>query len=127
MAEFKADVLVLGAGMVGVGAALHLQPRGRDVILVDKHERAGFETNFRVRLEVVERGDDFRDVAGALVFFVISKQARRAIADKVAGPLGVSIEEAALSIVDLTTGEYLIAPGNPCEHPYEALPWNLYS
>ena len=28
MAEFKADVLVLGAGMVGVGAALHLQQRG---------------------------------------------------------------------------------------------------
>ena len=34
----KADVLVLGAGMVGVGAALHLQQRGRDVILVDRHE-----------------------------------------------------------------------------------------
>ena len=46
MAEFKADVLVLGAGMVGVGAALHLQQRGRDVILVDKHERAGEETSF---------------------------------------------------------------------------------
>ena len=28
MAELTADVLVLGAGMVGVGAALHLQQRG---------------------------------------------------------------------------------------------------
>src|SRR5260221_1661995 len=46
MAELKADVLVLGAGMVGVGAALHLQQRGRDVILVDKHERAGDETSY---------------------------------------------------------------------------------
>ncbi len=46
MAEIKADVLVLGAGMVGVGAALHLQQRGRDVILVDRHERAGEETSF---------------------------------------------------------------------------------
>ena len=46
MAELKADVLVLGAGMVGVGAALHLQQRGRDVILVDKHELAGEETSF---------------------------------------------------------------------------------
>jgi D-amino-acid dehydrogenase len=46
MAEFKADVLVLGAGMVGIGAALHLQKRGRDVILVDKHERAGEETSY---------------------------------------------------------------------------------
>src|SRR5882757_8960919 len=46
MAELKADVLVLGAGMVGVGAALHLQKRGRDVILVDRHARAGEETSF---------------------------------------------------------------------------------
>jgi D-lysine oxidase len=46
MTELKADVLVLGAGMVGVGAALHLQRRGRDVILVDRHELAGEETSF---------------------------------------------------------------------------------
>jgi D-amino-acid dehydrogenase len=46
MPELKADVLVLGAGMVGVGAALHLQQRGRDVILVDKHESAGEGTSF---------------------------------------------------------------------------------
>ena len=38
--------VVLGAGMVGVGAALHLQQRGRDVILVDRHERAGEETSY---------------------------------------------------------------------------------
>jgi D-amino-acid dehydrogenase len=42
----KADVLVLGAGMVGISAALHLQRLGRDVILVDKHERAGEETSY---------------------------------------------------------------------------------
>jgi D-amino-acid dehydrogenase len=46
MAEPKADVLVLGAGMVGVGAALHLQKLGRDVILVDRRERAGEETSY---------------------------------------------------------------------------------
>jgi D-amino-acid dehydrogenase len=46
MVELKADVLVLGAGMVGVGAALHLQQRGRDVILVDRNQRAGEETSF---------------------------------------------------------------------------------
>jgi D-amino-acid dehydrogenase len=44
--ELKADVLVLGAGMVGVGVALHLQQRGRDVILVDRHELAGEETSY---------------------------------------------------------------------------------
>src|SRR3984957_14327840 len=46
MTELRADVLVLGAGMVGVSAALHLQQRGRDVILVDKHKLAGEETSY---------------------------------------------------------------------------------
>jgi D-amino-acid dehydrogenase len=46
MAELKADVVVLGAGMVGVGAALHLQKRGRDVILIDRQALAGEETSF---------------------------------------------------------------------------------
>lgn len=46
MTDLKADILVLGAGMVGVSAALHLQQRGRDVILVDKHELAGEETSY---------------------------------------------------------------------------------
>jgi D-amino-acid dehydrogenase len=46
MAELRADVLVLGAGMVGVGAALHLQSRGRDVIMVDRQELAGEGTSF---------------------------------------------------------------------------------
>ena len=32
----KADVLVLGAGMVGVSTALHLQSRGRSVVLIDR-------------------------------------------------------------------------------------------
>jgi D-amino-acid dehydrogenase len=45
-AEPKADVLVLGAGMVGVSAALHLQKLGRDVILVDRNECAGEETSY---------------------------------------------------------------------------------
>jgi D-amino-acid dehydrogenase len=46
MTEFKADVVVLGAGIVGVSAALHLQQRGRDVVLIDKHPVAGEETSF---------------------------------------------------------------------------------
>ena len=46
MTETKADVLVLGAGMVGVSAALHLQQRGRDVVLIDRHGRAGEETSY---------------------------------------------------------------------------------
>src|SRR6478736_10373832 len=46
MPELKADIVVLGAGMVGVGAALHLQQRGRDVMLVDRHGAAGEETSY---------------------------------------------------------------------------------
>src|SRR6476469_7632188 len=46
MVELRTGVLVLGAGMVGVGAALHLQQRGRDVILVDRNILAGEETSF---------------------------------------------------------------------------------
>jgi D-amino-acid dehydrogenase len=42
----RADVIVLGAGMVGVSAALHLQQRGRDVIMVDLNARAGEETSY---------------------------------------------------------------------------------
>lgn len=36
----KADVIVLGAGMVGVSAALHLQKRGRSVVLIDRRGAA---------------------------------------------------------------------------------------
>jgi isopenicillin-N N-acyltransferase like protein len=35
-------------------------------------------------------------------------------------------ETVASSIVDLTSGEYRIAHGNPCENDYELLPWSLY-
>ena len=42
----KADVAVLGAGIVGVSAALHLQARGRSVILVEKEAGAGRETSY---------------------------------------------------------------------------------
>jgi D-amino-acid dehydrogenase len=41
----RADVIVLGAGIVGVSTALHLQKRGRSVVLVDRRE-PGEETSF---------------------------------------------------------------------------------
>ncbi len=41
----KTDVLVLGAGIVGVSAALQIQARGRDVVLVDRRG-AGEETSY---------------------------------------------------------------------------------
>jgi D-amino-acid dehydrogenase len=41
----RADVIVLGAGIVGVSVALHLQKRGRDVVLIDRRG-AGEETSY---------------------------------------------------------------------------------
>lgn len=41
----NADVIVLGAGMVGVSTALHLQKRGRKVVLVDRRA-PGEETSY---------------------------------------------------------------------------------
>ena len=32
----NADVIVLGAGIVGVSTALHLQKRGRSIVLIDR-------------------------------------------------------------------------------------------
>lgn len=42
----RCDVVVLGAGMVGLGAALALQARGREVAIVDRRGTAGRETSF---------------------------------------------------------------------------------
>lgn len=41
----RSDVIVMGAGIVGVSIALHLQKRGRDVMLVDR-KGAGEETSY---------------------------------------------------------------------------------
>jgi D-amino-acid dehydrogenase len=41
----RADVIVLGAGVVGVAAALHLQKRGRGVVLIDR-KGPGEETSY---------------------------------------------------------------------------------
>jgi len=36
MSTLRGDVVVLGAGMVGVSVAVHLQKRGKQVVLVDR-------------------------------------------------------------------------------------------
>ncbi len=54
----RKDVIVLGAGMVGVSAALHLQKRGRSVVLIDKHGVAGEETSYG-NAGIIERATIF--------------------------------------------------------------------
>ena len=46
MPSHTVDVIVLGAGIVGVSAALALQARGRTVALVDRLPEAAGETSF---------------------------------------------------------------------------------
>ncbi len=46
MPSGSVDAIVLGAGMVGVSAALALQARGRKVALVDRHGEAADETSY---------------------------------------------------------------------------------
>ena len=46
MALQRTDVVVLGAGIVGVSAALYLQAKGRAVTLVDRAGAAATETSF---------------------------------------------------------------------------------
>jgi D-amino-acid dehydrogenase len=41
----RTDVVVLGAGIIGVSIALHLQARGREVALLDRRG-AGEETSY---------------------------------------------------------------------------------
>src|SRR3954454_21718382 len=38
--DLQCDVVVLGAGMVGISVALHLQKRGRSTVLVDRRGAA---------------------------------------------------------------------------------------
>jgi D-amino-acid dehydrogenase len=44
--SMRADVIVLGGGFAGLGAALALQARGRDVVIIDKRGAAGRETSY---------------------------------------------------------------------------------
>jgi len=46
LALARTDVVVLGAGAVGVSAALHLQARGRDVVILDRLGAAAGETSY---------------------------------------------------------------------------------
>jgi L-2-hydroxyglutarate oxidase LhgO len=50
-----ADCVVIGAGVVGLACARELAARGRDVLLIERHERFGVETSSR-NSEVVHAG-----------------------------------------------------------------------
>ena len=69
----RTDVLVLGAGIVGVATALQIQARGRGVVLLDRRG-AGEETSFG-NAGLIERASIFpylfpRDVRALAVYAV---------------------------------------------------------
>src|SRR6266849_5179155 len=45
-----------------------------------EHQGAAFDRDFRAGLQIVEAGNDFRQVAGALVFLVVREETGRTIA-----------------------------------------------
>ncbi|HXY20222.1 MAG TPA: NAD(P)/FAD-dependent oxidoreductase [Gemmatimonadales bacterium] len=50
-----ADAVVIGAGVVGLACARELAARGRDVVIIERHERFGVETSSR-NSEVIHAG-----------------------------------------------------------------------
>lgn len=88
------------------------------------------------RVQVLERG--FRAVRDAPAAAQVRKLVASTMSDHTGFPDAVCRhpddrvpplrrgKTIAASLVDLTTGEYRVAPGNPCEHDYELLPWQLY-
>ena len=50
-----ADAVVIGAGVVGLACARELAARGREVVLIERHERFGVETSSR-NSEVIHAG-----------------------------------------------------------------------
>jgi D-amino-acid dehydrogenase len=73
----KKNIIVLGAGMVGVSTALHLQKRGHDVLLVDR-TAPGKETSYGnagiIQREAVEPYPFPRD-AGSLLRYMLNRGA----------------------------------------------------
>src|SRR5208337_3465471 len=68
--------------MLIVAARTGEQRDGLDTVASeDKNQAAGLGGRLGARLQIVESGDDFRDVAGTLVIVVIGEETRRAIAE----------------------------------------------
>lgn len=73
----NADVVVLGAGMVGVSIAVHLAKRGRSVVLVDRNPGAGEGTSYG-NAGIIERSSILpymfpRDI-GQIVKYALNQQ-----------------------------------------------------
>lgn len=61
--EFQADVVVIGAGMAGLGAALHLVQAGLKVIIVEARDRIGGRIDTReLDGTVIEGGANWREM-----------------------------------------------------------------
>jgi len=70
----KVNVLVVAAS--AGKQADHL----RAIAAKHQHQRTTFHRNFGPRLQIVQAGNDFGQIAGAPVFFIVCKQARSTVA-----------------------------------------------
>ena len=68
MADYTAEVLVVGAGIAGIATALELLDHGRDVLMLDRDEEDGF-------------GGLAKESFGGLFFVGSREQRRNGIAD----------------------------------------------
>src|SRR5215472_12448766 len=53
--DFATDVVVIGAGAIGLAIAAHLSAAGRDVLVLEQHDSFGRETSSR-NSEVIHAG-----------------------------------------------------------------------
>ncbi len=102
--------------------------------IVDTYQPSSVDSLWRV--PAVERG--LARVRQAVDSAAVHRVVHETMSDHFGHPLGVCAHAAPAdaatvryktimsSLVDLTTGEYRVVRGNPCENDYELLPWNLY-
>ena len=101
------DVLVLGAGIIGVCVALHLQKRGKSVLLVDRRA-PGEETSYG-NAGLIERGLELiaedPDRAGSLDRFAVVSGVRLFHLDLAAGRRGAAAHGLYYMTGKLSNGE----------------------
>jgi len=103
--DFECDVIVIGAGVIGLAVARKLQLEGRDVILLERNDAFGMETSSR-NSEVIHAGiyypagslKAFHCVQGKQMLYAYAKE--RSIPHQQIGKLIVASQEDELNKLD---------------------------
>jgi len=103
--DFECDVIVIGAGVIGLAVARKLQLEGREVILLERNDAFGMETSSR-NSEVIHAGiyypagslKAFHCVQGKQMLYAYAKE--RSIPHQQIGKLIVASQEDELNKLD---------------------------